>query len=302
MPGGLFLLSGQYMMEGQGIIDTATCTPLGHTLLPGVVSWPVSLTSVMPDASERNGGFSPRPRPIRSLPVCTRDPLQASGLEIQGGSPIQAAVDATEEGTGTGELSGEKQAQQQHVPATPTSCRIPKAQTDAAPTPPPALPPSSRPSRGPTFRGGASSYSLARMTMSMPQKMLMIQPTMTMAVRIWMRAAAMFSQKTQHTCLSGRSVRAPHSTVKAETKVPVRGQGDSCVRAPETPRYVRSARPGPKSLESSSQCPAPSRSDSVPVSCPRTREANVPPGGGPAGGCQGLLGKHRHHMTSGPCR
>lgn len=60
--------------------------------------------------------------------------------------------------------------------------------------------------------------------MSMPQKMLMIQPTMTMAVRIWMRAAAMFSQKTQHTCLSGRSVRAPHSTVKAETNVPVRGQ------------------------------------------------------------------------------
>lgn len=28
-----------------------------------------------------------------------------------------------------------------------------------------------------------------------------------MAVRIWMRAAAMFSQKTQHTCLSGRSVQ-----------------------------------------------------------------------------------------------
>lgn len=72
--------------------------------------------------------------------------------------------------------------------------------------------------------GGSSDYSLARMTMSMPQKMLMIQPTMTMAVRIWMRAAAMFSQKTQHTCLSGRSVRAPHSTVKAEMKVPKRGQ------------------------------------------------------------------------------
>lgn len=66
-------------------------------------------------------------------------------------------------------------------------------------------------------------YSLARMTMSMPQKMLMIQPTMTMAVRVWMRAAAMLSQKTQHTCLSGRSVRAPHSTAKAETNVPVRG-------------------------------------------------------------------------------
>lgn len=61
--------------------------------------------------------------------------------------------------------------------------------------------------------------------MSMPQKMLMIQPTMTMAVRIWMRAAAMFSQKTQHTCLSGRSVRAPHSTAKAETNVPVNRGG-----------------------------------------------------------------------------
>lgn len=66
--------------------------------------------------------------------------------------------------------------------------------------------------------------------MSMPQKMLMIQPTITIAVRIWMRAAAMFSQKTQHTCLSGRSVRAPHSTVKAETNVPVSGGGDSHVR------------------------------------------------------------------------
>lgn len=69
------------------------------------------------------------------------------------------------------------------------------------------------------------------MTMSMPQKMLMIQPTMTMAVRVWMRAAAMFSQKTQHTCLSGRSVRAPHSTAKAETNVPVRGRMDNLLRA-----------------------------------------------------------------------
>lgn len=64
-------------------------------------------------------------------------------------------------------------------------------------------------------------YSLARMTMSIPQNMLMIQPTMTMAVTIWMKAAAMFSQKTQHMCLSGRSVLAPHRTVKAETNVPV---------------------------------------------------------------------------------
>lgn len=56
--------------------------------------------------------------------------------------------------------------------------------------------------------------------MSMPQNILMIQPTMTMAVRIWMKAAAMFSQNTQHMWRSGRSVRAPHSTVKADTNVP----------------------------------------------------------------------------------
>lgn len=68
--------------------------------------------------------------------------------------------------------------------------------------------------------------------MSMPQKMLMIQPTMTMAVRVWMRAAAMFSQKTQHTCLSGRSVRAPHSTAKAETNVPGGGRRGSLLRLP----------------------------------------------------------------------
>lgn len=58
--------------------------------------------------------------------------------------------------------------------------------------------------------------------MSMPQNILMIQPTMTMAVRIWMKAAAMFSQNTQHMWRSGRSVRAPHSTVKADTNVPVK--------------------------------------------------------------------------------
>ena len=92
---------------------------------------------------------------------------------------------------------------------------------------PPAHPgphPSSSPAPCIPAQPQPHSYSLARITMSMPQKMLMIQPTMTMAVRIWMRAAAMFSQKTQHTCLSGRSVRAPHSTVKAETNVPVRGR------------------------------------------------------------------------------
>lgn len=65
-----------------------------------------------------------------------------------------------------------------------------------------------------------SEYSLARMTISIPQNMLMIQPTMTMAVTIWMKAAAMLSQKTQHMCLSGKSVLAPHRTVKAETNVP----------------------------------------------------------------------------------
>lgn len=64
-------------------------------------------------------------------------------------------------------------------------------------------------------------YLLARMTMSIPQNILIIQPTITIAVRIWISAAAMFSQKTQHMCLSGRSVRAPHSTVKADTSVPV---------------------------------------------------------------------------------
>lgn len=61
--------------------------------------------------------------------------------------------------------------------------------------------------------------------MSMPQKMLMIQPTVTMAVRIWMRAAAMFSQKTQHTCLSGRSVRALTQHGEGRDERPVRGQG-----------------------------------------------------------------------------
>lgn len=64
-------------------------------------------------------------------------------------------------------------------------------------------------------------YLLARMTMSIPQNILIIQPTITIAVRIWISAAAMFSQKTQHMCLSGRSVRAPHSTVKADTNVPM---------------------------------------------------------------------------------
>lgn len=59
------------------------------------------------------------------------------------------------------------------------------------------------------------------MTMSIPQKMLMIHPTIMTAVRIWMRAAATLSQNTQHTPLSAiSSLRAPHSTVNAETKVP----------------------------------------------------------------------------------
>lgn len=38
------------------------------------------------------------------------------------------------------------------------------------------------PDPAPLFPPHTSHYSLARMTMSMPQKMLMIQPTMTMAV------------------------------------------------------------------------------------------------------------------------
>lgn len=79
--------------------------------------------------------------------------------------------------------------------------------------------PATQPWRG-EVRGFNALYLLARMTMSIPQNILIIQPTITIAVRIWIRAAAMFSQKTQHMCLSGRSVRAPHSTVKADTNVP----------------------------------------------------------------------------------
>lgn len=79
--------------------------------------------------------------------------------------------------------------------------------------------PATWPLRG-EVREVSALYLLARMTMSIPQNILIIQPTITIAVRIWIRAAAMFSQKTQHMCLSGRSVRAPHSTVKADTKVP----------------------------------------------------------------------------------
>lgn len=77
LPSGLFLLSGQYMMEGQGTIDTGTCAPLGHTLLPSVVSWPVSLTSVMPDASELNKGVSPHPPP-HSVSACLHTGSPAS--------------------------------------------------------------------------------------------------------------------------------------------------------------------------------------------------------------------------------
>lgn len=58
--------------------------------------------------------------------------------------------------------------------------------------------------------------------MSIPQKILMIQPTMITAVSIWMRAAATLSQNTQQTPRSEiSSLRAPHSTVNAEMKVPV---------------------------------------------------------------------------------
>lgn len=59
------------------------------------------------------------------------------------------------------------------------------------------------------------------MTMSIPQKMLMIHPTMITAVSIWMRAAATFNQNTQQTPRSEiSSLRAPHSTVNAEMNVP----------------------------------------------------------------------------------
>lgn len=59
------------------------------------------------------------------------------------------------------------------------------------------------------------------MTMSIPQKMLMIHPTMMTAVSIWIIAAATLSQNTQQTPRSGiSSLWAPHSTVKAEISVP----------------------------------------------------------------------------------
>lgn len=110
--------------------------------------------------------------------------------------------------------------------------------------------------------------------MSMPQKMLMIQPTMTMAVRVWMRAAAMFSQKTQHTCLSGRSVRAPHSTAKAETNVPVRGGMDNLLRALGVqshacfqPAWGPAARPL-AARRGATRCPAPFHSDPARLSSP----------------------------------
>lgn len=62
--------------------------------------------------------------------------------------------------------------------------------------------------------------------MSIPQKMLMIQPTMMTVVRSWMRAAATLSQNTQHTPRSEiRSLRAPHSTANAEMRVPAWGGG-----------------------------------------------------------------------------
>lgn len=72
------------------------------------------------------------------------------------------------------------------------------------------------------------------MTMSIPQKMLMIQPTMMTAVRIWMRAAATLSQNTQHTPRSEiSSLRAPHSTANAEMRVPVWDEHLRCYRGGE---------------------------------------------------------------------
>lgn len=63
--------------------------------------------------------------------------------------------------------------------------------------------------------------------MSIPQKMLMIHPTMMTAVSIWIIAAAMLSQNTQQTPRSGiSSLWAPHSTVKAEIRVPMQQRGD----------------------------------------------------------------------------
>lgn len=176
--------------------------------------------------------------------ACREDPLRPgapSTSREDTGEPLEHLL-----------LWGGEQAQLCRSPCeAPTPCRATDTQAILVLAP---LQPCSQ-------KHGAGSYSLARMTMSMPQKMLMIQPTITMAVRTWMRAAAMFSQKTQHTCLSGRSVRAPHRTVKAETNVPVRGQNGQISEHLETqwhlhllPRGVRlptSQELGEKQLASS---------------------------------------------------
>lgn len=74
--------------------------------------------------------------------------------------------------------------------------------------------------------------------MSIPQKMLMIHPTMITAVSIWISAAATLSQNTQQTPRSEiRSLRAPHSTVNAEMKVPV-GQTPEITLLPTTIQEV----------------------------------------------------------------
>ena len=212
MPGGLFLLSGNGMMEAQGT-ELTRATPC----YPDVINPAVSLTNVMPGVSELNRCSLPSLfMPLAQVPDwCSRDTLQAPGLGMRGESPRpggQGHQGAPGGGAG---------------PAVQISLQSPHLTPNRITNKLPAHPgphPSSSPAPLIPAQPQPHSYSLARMTMSMPQKMLMIQPTMTMAVRIWMRAAAMFSQKTQHTCLSGRSVRAPHSTVKAETNVPVRGQ------------------------------------------------------------------------------
>lgn len=92
--------------------------------------------------------------------------------------------------------------------------------------------------KGKTNTDTSSCYWLARMTMSIPQKMLMIHPTMITAVRIWIRAAATLSQNTQQTPRSEiSSLRAPHSTVNAEMKVPV-GKTPQVILLPKTIQEV----------------------------------------------------------------
>lgn len=109
-------------------------------------------------------------------------PSGVSGLGVCAGR-----VPSDQAATDTSEPLGRSRPSRADLPAKPPPDpqQDQHKQTSSPSWPPPHLQPCS-PSR---LQPQPHSYSLARMTMSMPQKMLMIQPTMTMAVRIWMRAA-----------------------------------------------------------------------------------------------------------------